>query len=152
MGRLAGSSVALSSHGGAVPLPAAAAVPERGLAAPACCVHCCRAQSRYREKQKAKAAAAEKEFADTARELERMRLENAQLQAGCGLWHAVLCCAVLRCGAMCMLELECGHLMLRTRRQEGRAVLCFYVCVFTGLHACSAPKPCRSGRQQCSRC
>ncbi|KAI7838835.1 hypothetical protein COHA_007449 [Chlorella ohadii] len=39
-----------------------------------------RAQSRYREKQKAKAAAAEKEFADTAKELERMRLENAQLQ------------------------------------------------------------------------
>jgi hypothetical protein len=39
-----------------------------------------RAQSRYREKQKAKAAEAEKEFADTARELERMRLEHAQLQ------------------------------------------------------------------------
>lgn len=44
-----------------------------------------RAQNRYREKQKAKAAESEKEYHDVARELERMRLENAELQVWVGV-------------------------------------------------------------------
>jgi hypothetical protein len=40
----------------------------------------CRAQNRYREKQKAKTAAAEREYADTAAELERARFENLRLR------------------------------------------------------------------------
>jgi hypothetical protein len=39
-----------------------------------------RAQNRYREKQKAKAAATEQDYSEVAAELERMRLEHDRLQ------------------------------------------------------------------------
>jgi hypothetical protein len=42
----------------------------------------CRAQNRYREKQKNKAAETEAEYDAAASELERLRLENDRLQVG----------------------------------------------------------------------
>lgn len=42
----------------------------------------CRAQAKYREKQKSKKKEAEHEYRSVAAELERLRLENARLQAG----------------------------------------------------------------------
>lgn len=100
-----------------------------------------RAQQRYREKQKAKAAAADKEFQETARELERMRLENTRLQVGAVCCrHAWVGCLPWAAGGGC------------------RAGACGAGCtpVAADENAARRPAPpaavCRSSRRRCSRC